>query len=81
MLKESAPSHFGRRPERWMFRSHFLPQIRRPKFFLNYKIVVTTHSPGMKYPKKRHVQGIRPAHVVFSEFSSPRLKAWDEGMS
>jgi hypothetical protein len=22
----------------------------------------------MKYPKKRYVQGVRPAHIVFSEF-------------
>jgi hypothetical protein len=35
----------------------------------------------MKYPKKRYVQGVRPAHIVFSVFFSPRLKAWDVGMS
>jgi hypothetical protein len=36
------------------------------------RFIVSTHSLGMKYPKKRYVQGVRPAHIVFSEFSSPR---------
>src|ERR1700690_3534162 len=43
-------------------------------------IIVSTHNPDKKYPKKRYMQGVRPAYIVFSESSSPRLKAWDVGV-
>jgi len=29
---------------------------------------VHPQSPGMKYPKKEYAQGVRPAHILFSEF-------------
>ena len=45
------------------------------------RFIVSTHGSGMKFPKKRYVQGVRPVHIVFSGFSSPRLKAWDVGVS
>jgi len=40
----------------------------------------------MKYPEKRYVQGVRPAHIVFPKVQvnflrgilSPRLKAWSQ---
>ncbi len=31
----------------------------------------SAHNPGMKYPEKRYVQGVRPAHIVFPEFLVP----------
>ena len=40
-------------------------------------LFVATHSLDMKYPEKRYVQGVRPAHIVFQKFSSPRLKVTD----
>ena len=35
-------------------------------------LFIANHSLDMKYPKKRYVQGVRPAHIVFQKFSSPR---------
>ena len=40
--------------------------------------MVSTHRPAVVRPENEYGRGVFPAHIHFPEFSSPRLKAWDE---
>ena len=52
---------------------------------MRYRNEVYAQSPSTKYPKKEYAQGVRPAHILFSEFLvledagvlPAKLKAWD----